>query len=89
MVDIGFINSVIRNKNKDIKRTSYITTPEPDEDWSAIEEARDYGVPIKAFFDTRDKLVITPQHFDGYHDQYEFYPWTDANNWRNLEIRTR
>ena len=83
MINAGLINSVIRNKNKDIKRTTYMVTPKPDEDWSAIEDARDYGVPIKSFFDTRDKLVITPQHFDGYRDKYEFYPWTDSNNWKN------
>lgn len=53
----------------------------------AIYEAREYGISIRAFGDTKDKVVITPKNLGFY---YSYTPregiWGDSDyNWDDLE----
>lgn len=54
---------VLKNKFKAEERYfKFSITPDSDEDWSTIEEARDYGIPIASVGDTSDKIVLHPGH---------------------------
>src|SRR5581483_7227693 len=62
----------------------YSLTPDhDDEDWhDAVKEARGRGIPIAAFGDTKDKIVLHPGHL-GYDFTYHWGrgDWTSEGCW--------
>ncbi len=55
-----------------------------DYDWyDAVLEARDHGVPIALFGNTRDKIVITPRHLGHHKFAYTWGTgqWTSESCW--------
>lgn len=60
----------------------YSLTPDGDEFDDAVYEARDHGIPIASFGDTKDKMVFHPGHL-GYTFKYYWgnESWGDNSCW--------
>lgn len=77
----------VRNRIKTKKKKRkypYTLTPGYDL-WSTVEEARGYGVSIKSFGDTRDKLVFHPGMLKEWEGKFDYYwgkgEWGSKSCW--------
>ncbi|AYV86971.1 MAG: hypothetical protein Sylvanvirus16_12 [Sylvanvirus sp.] len=83
---VSFFRSILNIKLKDINRRKYLVTPDPTtDDYTAIMEARGYGVSQKIFYDTSDKIVLFPHHIPGHDHAYNprGFGYSSHSGWTN------
>lgn len=82
---LDFILLVLKRREDSYPFSKCDTRDYEGADWRTLKDARGYGVPRKLFYDTKDKLVLTPLELTCHEEDIFFYdPWFTSSGFDEI-----